>query len=85
MTFLSAMLRDEGGYEYKKAIVDTLVDVISDNPEAKETGLNIFIIFAGGSKGVWRRGEGRGNPKFLIDSNGFQNLFFCFILKFHCE
>lgn len=45
MTFLSAMLRDEGGYDYKKAIVDTLVDVISDNPEAKETGSKRFERF----------------------------------------
>ncbi|EEB14189.1 Coatomer subunit gamma-2, putative [Pediculus humanus corporis] len=39
MNFLSAMLRDEGGLEYKAAIVDTIITVIEDNPEAKETGL----------------------------------------------
>ncbi|KAK6645327.1 hypothetical protein RUM43_001603 [Polyplax serrata] len=39
MDFLSAMLRDEGGLEYKAAIVDTIITVIEDNPDAKETGL----------------------------------------------
>lgn len=38
MDFLSAMLRDEGGLEYKAAIVDTIITVIEDNPDAKETG-----------------------------------------------
>ncbi|VDP05440.1 unnamed protein product [Soboliphyme baturini] len=39
MTFLSTMLRDEGGFEYKKALVDTIITIIENNPEAKETGL----------------------------------------------
>lgn len=39
MTFLSTMLREEGGFEYKKAIVDTVINIIEDNPEAKEAGL----------------------------------------------
>lgn len=39
MTFLSTMLREEGGYEYKKSIVDTIISIIEDNPEAKEAGL----------------------------------------------
>lgn len=39
MTFLSAMLRDEGGLEYKASIADTLISLIEGNPEAKETGL----------------------------------------------
>ena len=38
MTFLSNMLREEGGYEYKKAIVNTIISVIEENPEAKEAG-----------------------------------------------
>lgn len=38
MNFLSAMLRDEGGLDYKAAIADTIITVIEDNPEAKETG-----------------------------------------------
>ena len=38
MTFLSSMLREEGGFEYKKAIVDTIITIIEENPEAKESG-----------------------------------------------
>ncbi|CAF5168349.1 unnamed protein product, partial [Rotaria sp. Silwood1] len=36
MTFLSNMLREEGGYEYKKAIVNTIISIVEENPEAKE-------------------------------------------------
>lgn len=39
MNFLSSMLRDEGGFDYKKAIVDTIIGIIEENPEAKEAGL----------------------------------------------
>ncbi|XP_044755635.1 coatomer subunit gamma [Coccinella septempunctata] len=39
MNFLSAMLRDEGGLEYKASIADTIITIIEDNPDAKETGL----------------------------------------------
>ncbi|KAL3853564.1 hypothetical protein ACJMK2_017098 [Sinanodonta woodiana] len=39
MNFLSQMLRDEGGFEYKKAIVDSVITIIEENPEAKEAGL----------------------------------------------
>ena len=38
MTFLSAMLREEGGFEYKKAIVNTIITIIEENPEAKVAG-----------------------------------------------
>lgn len=39
MNFLSGMLRDEGGLEYKATIADTIITIIEDNPDAKETGL----------------------------------------------
>ncbi|XP_013926575.1 PREDICTED: coatomer subunit gamma-2 [Thamnophis sirtalis] len=39
MTFLSNMLRDDGGFEYKRAIVDCIISIIEENPESKETGL----------------------------------------------
>uniref|UniRef100_J3RYV2 Coatomer subunit gamma n=2 Tax=Crotalus adamanteus TaxID=8729 RepID=J3RYV2_CROAD len=39
MTFLSNMLRDDGGFEYKRAIVDCITDIIEENPESKEPGL----------------------------------------------
>lgn len=39
MTSLANMLRDEGGYQYKKAIVDAMLTIIAALPEAKEPGL----------------------------------------------
>ncbi|CAK9142569.1 unnamed protein product [Ilex paraguariensis] len=39
MNFLSNILREEGGFEYKKAIIDSIVILIRDIPEAKEIGL----------------------------------------------
>ncbi|KAA8545965.1 hypothetical protein F0562_020584 [Nyssa sinensis] len=39
MNFLSNILREEGGFEYKKAIVDSIVILIRDIPDAKEGGL----------------------------------------------
>jgi len=39
MNFLSNILREEGGFEYKKAIVDSIVILIREIPDAKETGL----------------------------------------------
>ncbi|RWS12027.1 Coatomer subunit gamma-2-like protein [Dinothrombium tinctorium] len=45
MVFLSNMLREEGGYEYKKSIVDTIINIIDDNPEAKEAGLAYLCEF----------------------------------------
>lgn len=39
MNFLSGILRDEGGFEYKKAIVDTIINVIEDSPDGKEAGM----------------------------------------------
>lgn len=35
LSFLSQMLRDDGGYEYKKAIVDTIMLIVDENAEAK--------------------------------------------------
>jgi len=39
LNFLSQMLRDEGGLDYKASIADTIITVIEENPEAKENGL----------------------------------------------
>jgi coatomer protein complex subunit gamma len=44
MGFLSALLRDEGGLDYKAAIADTIITIIEENPEAKETG-EFLIVF----------------------------------------
>merc|ERR1719330_1634542 len=39
LNFLSGMLRDEGGLDYKASIADTIITVIEESPEAKENGL----------------------------------------------
>ncbi|KAK2504299.1 hypothetical protein MC885_000529 [Smutsia gigantea] len=39
MTFLSNMLRDDGGFEYKRAIVDCIISIVEENPDSKEAGL----------------------------------------------
>lgn len=38
MQFLSGLLRDEGGLDYKAAIADTIITIIEENSEAKESG-----------------------------------------------
>jgi coatomer protein complex subunit gamma len=45
MTFLANVLREEGGFPYKKAIVDTLLVIIARVPEAKEAGLSHLCEF----------------------------------------
>lgn len=44
MNFLSGMLRDEGGLDYKAAIADTIITIIEDNPDAKDTGKRSFTV-----------------------------------------
>lgn len=39
MAFLSNVLREEGGFEYKKAIVASILQLIQQIPDAKEPGL----------------------------------------------
>ena len=38
LNFLASILRDEGGYEYKKAIVDAIFDIVQSIPESREFG-----------------------------------------------
>ena len=45
MSFLSGMLRDEGGLEYKASIADTIIAIVEDNPDAKEAGLTHLCEF----------------------------------------
>lgn len=45
MNFLASMLRDEGGFEYKKAIVDTIITIVEENPSAKDLGLSHLCEF----------------------------------------
>lgn len=39
LNFLSGILREEGGFDYKKTIVDTILEIIDVIPGAKEHGL----------------------------------------------
>ncbi|KAI8547587.1 hypothetical protein RHMOL_Rhmol07G0207800 [Rhododendron molle] len=39
LNFFINILREEGGFDYKKAIVDSIVILIRDIPDAKESGL----------------------------------------------
>ena len=39
MNFLSSILREEGGFEYKKCIVECILRIIQEIPEAKDAGL----------------------------------------------
>ena len=45
LSFLAATLRDEGGFEYKRCIVDAIVALIHDIPEAAEAGLGHLCEF----------------------------------------
>uniref|UniRef100_A0A8D0LSL1 Coatomer subunit gamma n=1 Tax=Sus scrofa TaxID=9823 RepID=A0A8D0LSL1_PIG len=45
MNFLFSMLREEGGFEYKRAIVDCIISIIEENAESKETGLSHLCEF----------------------------------------
>lgn len=45
INFLSQMLREDGGLEYKASIVDTMITIIEENAEAKEAGLSHLCEF----------------------------------------
>jgi len=38
LSFLSGVLRDEGGYEFKRAVVEAIFDLVKYIPECKEAG-----------------------------------------------
>lgn len=45
LTFLSNALREEGVYEYKKTIVETIIAIVERIPDARETGLGLLSEF----------------------------------------
>ncbi|KAI9008863.1 adaptin N terminal region-domain-containing protein [Phycomyces nitens] len=45
MSFLSGVLRDEGGYEFKKAVVEAMFDMVKYIPESKDTALSYLCEF----------------------------------------
>jgi len=38
LQFLSGVLKDEGGHDYKNAVVESIFDMINHIPECKDTG-----------------------------------------------
>lgn len=44
LTFLSGILRDEGGYEFKKSVVESMFDLIKFVPGSKEDGMLLLPI-----------------------------------------
>ena len=49
LNFLASSLREEGGYKYKKAIVDAMLSMIEQIKEANELGLECFCEFIEGT------------------------------------
>jgi coatomer protein complex subunit gamma len=45
LSFLKDILRDEGGYEFKKSIVEAIFDVINTIPESKEVAMEHLCEF----------------------------------------
>lgn len=45
LTFLSHMLRDEGSYPFKRAVVESIFDMVKHIPECKETALSHLCEF----------------------------------------
>ena len=45
VNFLSTMLRDEGGLAYKTCITDTIMEIINENPEVKDSALSHLCEF----------------------------------------
>ena len=44
LSFLSGVLRDEGGYDFKRAVVDAIFDMIKYIGECKEAGTCFFAV-----------------------------------------
>lgn len=44
LNFLSGLLRDPAGYEFKKAVVVAMESIIRDNPQAKNLGMLVGIV-----------------------------------------
>jgi coatomer protein complex subunit gamma len=43
LSFLSGILRDEGGYEFKRSVVESMFDLIKFVPGSKEDGESVFL------------------------------------------
>lgn len=43
LTFLSGVLRDEGGYDFKKSVVEAIFDMVKFISDSKEAGMSLFF------------------------------------------
>lgn len=43
LTFLSGILRDEGGYDFKRAVVEAIFDLVKYITDSRDTGMFCFI------------------------------------------
>jgi coatomer protein complex subunit gamma len=57
LAFLSGILRDEGGYEFKKSVVESMFDLIKFVPESKEDGEWVCIYGKGETNGFHSAGS----------------------------
>jgi coatomer protein complex subunit gamma len=48
LAFLSGILRDEGGFIFKQAVVESMMDLIKFVPESKEDALGMLAEFIEG-------------------------------------
>jgi coatomer protein complex subunit gamma len=39
LTFLSGILRDEGGYDFKRAVVEAIFDLVKYITDSRDTGM----------------------------------------------
>ena len=71
MNFLSGVLREDGGFEYKKAIVDSILILIREIPDAKESGLAHLCEFieVSTSQATWSHAVQRPNTKHVVQSS----------------
>jgi coatomer protein complex subunit gamma len=65
MNFLSNILREEGGFDYKKAIVDSIIILIRDIPDAKESGLFHLCEFIEDCEFTYLSTQVSANTSFL--------------------
>lgn len=80
MNFLSNILREEGGFDYKKAIVDSIVILIRDIPDAKESGLLHLCEFIEDCEFTYLSTQVGFASSYLFQFKYFRSLFLHYLL-----
>ncbi|KAG0615004.1 hypothetical protein M758_5G007500 [Ceratodon purpureus] len=86
MNFLSYNLREKGGFEYKNAIVDSILILIREIPDAKESGLAHLCEFIEECKFTYLSSQilhllGNEGPKTADPSKYIRYIYNCVILE----